>query len=72
LKQQPEHVGATMALARAYAEAGDAQRGLKMLDDFSSRMSCRAAVVPREIVIVRGEIVAALTFPARKTIAARR
>ena len=59
LKLQPEHVGATVALARAYAEAGDAQRGLKMLDDFSSRMSLRAAVVPREIVIVRGEIVAA-------------
>ncbi|MDQ3257905.1 MAG: tetratricopeptide repeat protein, partial [Acidobacteriota bacterium] len=60
LKLQPEHVGATVALARAYAEAGDAQRGLKMLDDFSSRMTRRAAVVPREIVIVRGEIIAAL------------
>ncbi len=59
LKLQPEHIGATVALARAYAEAGNAQRGLKMLDDFSSRMNRRAAVVPREIVIVRGEIIAA-------------
>ena len=64
LRIKPDHADSAVALARALAEDGDAVRGLAVLDDFGARLSRRGAVVPREIALARGEIVAAANVAA--------
>jgi tetratricopeptide (TPR) repeat protein len=59
LTLQPDHADAAIALARAYAEEGEAQRGLKVLDNFTARLTRLGANSPRSITVARGEIVAA-------------
>ncbi|MGI9108140.1 MAG: tetratricopeptide repeat protein [Pyrinomonadaceae bacterium] len=61
LQLEPAHAEAAIALAHAYAEDGDAKRGLLVLDNFVARStrSGGAAGVPREIVDARRELVAA-------------
>ncbi|MGI8567444.1 MAG: tetratricopeptide repeat protein [Pyrinomonadaceae bacterium] len=58
LKLEPDHTPAVVALARAYAQKGDAERGLELLDAFSKRMSVRGRDVPREVTLARGEVIA--------------
>lgn len=56
LRLQPGHVEATAALARAYAEDGNAKRGLAVLDNYAARAAQVGGGVPREIIFARGEI----------------
>ena len=64
LRLEPEHADAAIALARTLAEDGDPERGLAVLDSFGARMNKRGAVVPREVAVARGEIVAATNVAA--------
>jgi tetratricopeptide (TPR) repeat protein len=59
LSLQPNHTDAAVALARAYAEDGDAERGVNVLDAFAKRSTRRGGEAPSAIAIARGEIVAA-------------
>ncbi|HVF50814.1 MAG TPA: tetratricopeptide repeat protein [Pyrinomonadaceae bacterium] len=59
LSLEPDHADAAVALARAFAAEGEPERGLKVLDAFTTRLNRRGVAVPREIAIARGEIVAA-------------
>lgn len=59
LSLEPDHTAAAVALARAFAAEGEPERGLKVLDAFTTRLNRRGVAVPREIPIARGEIVAA-------------
>lgn len=61
LRLDPEHAEAAAALARAYAEDGNAKRGLLVLDNFIARATRAgtAAGVPREIKDARSELVEA-------------
>ncbi|HZH91658.1 MAG TPA: tetratricopeptide repeat protein [Pyrinomonadaceae bacterium] len=61
LRLEPEHAEAAAALARAYAEDGDAERGINVLDNFITRSTRTGAGVPREIAEARRELVAAAT-----------
>ncbi len=56
---QPEHADAAAALARAYAEDGDAQRGLAVLDAYTARSSRAGSSVPLPVAYARREIVEA-------------
>ncbi|HZG51233.1 MAG TPA: tetratricopeptide repeat protein [Pyrinomonadaceae bacterium] len=58
LRLEPTHAEAAVALARAYAEDGDAERGLKVLDNFVARSTRTGAGVPRHIAEARRELVA--------------
>jgi Tfp pilus assembly protein PilF len=58
VKLEPDHTPAVVALARAYAQKGDAERGLELLDAFSKRMSVRGKDVPHEVTVARGEVIA--------------
>src|SRR2546423_3491032 len=64
LRLEPEHADAAIALARTLAEDGDPEPGLAVLDSFGARMNKRGAVVPREVAVARGEIVAATNVAA--------
>src|SRR2546423_1033090 len=64
LRIEPEHADAAIALARTLAEDGDPEQGLAVLDSFGARMNKRGAVVPREVAVARGEIVAATNVAA--------
>lgn len=64
LRLDPAHAEAAAALARVYAEDGDAERGLTVLDNFVARSTRTGAGVPREIAEVRRELVAAGHEPA--------
>ena len=64
LRIEPGHADAAVALARALAEDGDPARALAVLDDFGARLIRRGAVVPREVTVARGEIVAAANIAA--------
>jgi len=57
LHLEPAHAEATVALARAYTEDGDAKRALAVLDNFIARSTRSGASVPREIADVRRELV---------------
>lgn len=61
LRLEPAHAEAAVALARAYAEDGDTNRGISVLDNFVAR-STRAGDggIPREIAEARSELVAAV------------
>jgi tetratricopeptide (TPR) repeat protein len=59
LRLEPTHAEAAAALARAYAEDGDTNRGLSVLDNFVARSTRGGSGVPREIAEARREIVAA-------------
>jgi tetratricopeptide (TPR) repeat protein len=59
LKIKPDHADAAIALARALFEDGDPEEALAVLDAFNARFSRTGAVAPREVAVVRGEIVAA-------------
>jgi tetratricopeptide (TPR) repeat protein len=56
LQIDPDHVEATSALARAYAEDGNEKRGLAVLANFTSRSTRVGGGVPREIAAAREEI----------------
>jgi tetratricopeptide (TPR) repeat protein len=64
LRLEPAHAEAAAALARVYAEDGDAGRGIVVLDNFVSRSTRTGAGVPREIAEARREIVAAAAASA--------
>lgn len=59
LRLEPAHAEAAAALARAYAEDGDAKRGLLVLDNFVARSTRAGTGVPREISEARRELVEA-------------
>jgi tetratricopeptide (TPR) repeat protein len=59
LRIKPDHADAAAALARTLAEAGDSERALAVLDNFSERMARAGRAVPREVTLARGEVVAA-------------
>ena len=64
LSLQPAHADAAAALARAYAEDGNPERGIRVLDAFTARLSGRSqngggGATPRIITVTRGEIIAA-------------
>jgi tetratricopeptide (TPR) repeat protein len=59
LRLDPGHADAAVALARALAEDGNPEQGIAVLDSFTSRAGKGGAVVPREVAVARGEIVAA-------------
>jgi Tfp pilus assembly protein PilF len=59
LQLEPTHAEAAAALARTYAEDGDAKRGLLVLDNFIARATRAGASVPREINDARRELVGA-------------
>jgi tetratricopeptide (TPR) repeat protein len=56
LRLEPDHVEATAALARAYAEDGNGKRGLAVLENFTARTARTGGGVPREISYAREEI----------------
>jgi tetratricopeptide (TPR) repeat protein len=58
LRLEPAHAEAAAALARAYAEDGDAARGISVLDSFVARSTRTGAGVPREIGEARRELLA--------------
>lgn len=58
LRLKPDHADAAIALARALAEDGDSDAALAVLDAFDKRASRRGTSAPREVAVVRGEIVA--------------
>ncbi len=58
LALQPEHADAAAALARAYAEDGDPQRGLAVLDAYAARSTRTGEGVPLPVVHARRELVA--------------
>ncbi|MCA1564671.1 MAG: tetratricopeptide repeat protein [Acidobacteria bacterium] len=58
LRLEPAHAEAAAALARAYAEDGDPERGLGVLDNFVARSTRTGAGVPREIGEARRELLA--------------
>ncbi|MDT7540252.1 MAG: hypothetical protein QOE33_156 [Acidobacteriota bacterium] len=68
LRLDPDHVEATSALARAYAEDGNEKRGLAVLANFTSRSTRVGGGVPREIAAAREEINAGIEpfEPARE------
>ena len=57
LSLQPDHAEAAAALARAYAEDGDAERALAILERFTARAARTGGVVPAEIAYARTAIV---------------
>ena len=61
LRLEPDHAEAAAALARAYAEDGEAERGLAVLDAFVTRSTRHggSSGAPREIAQARREIVEA-------------
>jgi len=59
LRLEPTHAEAAAALARAYTEDGDANRGLAVLDNFAARSTRSGSGVPREIAQARRELVEA-------------
>jgi tetratricopeptide (TPR) repeat protein len=59
LRLEPAHAEAAAALARVYAEDGDAERGINVLDNFVARSTRTGAGVPREIAEARRELAAA-------------
>jgi tetratricopeptide (TPR) repeat protein len=61
LRLEPAHAEAAAALARAYTEDGDIERGINVLDNFVARSTRTGAGVPREISEARRELVAAAT-----------
>src|SRR5205085_1977819 len=56
---RPDHADAAAALARAYAEDGDARRGLDVLDAFVARSTRTGDSAPLPVVYARREIVEA-------------
>jgi tetratricopeptide (TPR) repeat protein len=56
LQLEPDHVAATSALARAYAEDGNSKRALAVLENFTVRAARTGDGVPREIAYAREEI----------------
>jgi tetratricopeptide (TPR) repeat protein len=58
LALEPTHADAATALARAYAEDGDAKRGLAVLDAYTARTTRTGAGVPLPVVYTRREIAA--------------
>ncbi|MDQ1589981.1 MAG: Tetratricopeptide repeat [Pyrinomonadaceae bacterium] len=58
LRLEPAHAEAAAALARAYTEDGDPERGVAVLDAFVARSTRTGAGVPREISDARRELVA--------------
>ena len=58
LRLDPAHAEAAAALARAYAEDGDSERGIAVLDNFVARSTHTGAGVPREISEARRELLA--------------
>jgi tetratricopeptide (TPR) repeat protein len=64
LRLKPDHVDATVALARALAEGGDAEAALALLDSFEQRAQRRGGAAAREVTVARGEIVAEANIAA--------
>jgi tetratricopeptide (TPR) repeat protein len=56
LQLDPDHVAATAALARAYAEDGNSKRALAVIENFTARSSQVGGSLPREIAFARTEI----------------
>jgi tetratricopeptide (TPR) repeat protein len=65
LALEPTHADAATALARAYAEDGDAKRGLAVLDAYTARTTRTGAGVPLPVVYARREIAVANVSPAK-------
>ena len=59
LALQPDHADAVAALARAYAEDGDARRGIAVLDAYAARSARTGAGVPVTVVHARRELIEA-------------
>lgn len=59
LRLEPTHADAAAALARTYAQDGDTDRGISVLDNFVARATRGGSGIPREIAEARREIVAA-------------
>ena len=59
LRLEPSHAEAAAALARTYAEEGNAKRALVLLDSFTARATRAGESTPREITEARREIVEA-------------
>ncbi|MCA1613089.1 MAG: tetratricopeptide repeat protein [Acidobacteria bacterium] len=57
LRLQPDHTEAAAALARAYAEDGDSERALALLESFTARAARAGGAVPGEIAYARTAIV---------------
>ena len=72
LALQPGHADAAAALARAYAEDGDARRGLAVLDAFVARSTRMGGSAPLPIVYARREIVEASGSDAPVSASARK
>ncbi|HYG09201.1 MAG TPA: tetratricopeptide repeat protein [Pyrinomonadaceae bacterium] len=70
LRLEPAHAEAAAALARAYAEDGDAARGIAVLDGFIARSTRTGAGVPREISEARRELFTPVAAPAENADAA--
>ncbi|MET0648503.1 MAG: tetratricopeptide repeat protein [Pyrinomonadaceae bacterium] len=64
LKLKPNHGEAAAALARTLAEGGDSEQALSVLDAYETRARRAGAVMPREVTLARGEIVAAANVAA--------
>lgn len=63
LQLDPGHVAATAALARAYAEDGNAKRAIAVIENFTARAAQVGGTVPREIAYAREEINAGVERP---------
>lgn len=64
LRLRPDHGDAAAALARTLAEGGEVERALAVLDAFETRARQRGGVVPREVTVARGEVIAAANIAA--------
>ena len=64
LKLRPNHGEAAAALARTLAEGGDSEQALSVLAAYETHARRVGAVVPREVTVARGEIVAAANVAA--------
>ncbi|HEV2761966.1 MAG TPA: tetratricopeptide repeat protein, partial [Pyrinomonadaceae bacterium] len=63
LALDPGHAGAAVALARSYADGGEPERALKLLDNFNANLARRKAPAPPEVELARREIINTHNLP---------